>query len=224
VSATPWVGEYESEPIPGLPDVPPDGERILWQGAPAWRSLARRAFHARKVAAYFAVLLAWRVASMLASGEALAAAAPSLGALAASGAAAVALLAGLAWLAARATIYTITDRRVVMRFGIALQMAVNLPYGTLRAAAFKEHRDGTGDIPLAASGAERIGWAMMWPHVRPWRFGRRFEPMLRCVPDANAVADVLAHALAASARQAPVRIHDDARIAAPGAVVAVTAS
>jgi len=35
------LGEYEYEPVPGLPQRLPQGERILWQGAPDWQTLAR---------------------------------------------------------------------------------------------------------------------------------------------------------------------------------------
>jgi hypothetical protein len=40
----------------GLPGALPEGETIQWQGSPDWRSLARHAFHVRKVAVYFALL------------------------------------------------------------------------------------------------------------------------------------------------------------------------
>ena len=52
--------EYENEPIPGLPGRLPPGERILWQGSPEWRALARTAFHTRLVAGYFAALVGGR--------------------------------------------------------------------------------------------------------------------------------------------------------------------
>ena len=51
--------EYENEPIPGLPGIPPKGERILWQGSPDWRVLARTAFHTRLVTGYFVLLTGW---------------------------------------------------------------------------------------------------------------------------------------------------------------------
>ena len=49
--------DFEFEPVRGLPAMLPPGERLLWQGNPAWRSLAIRAYHVRKVALYFAVLV-----------------------------------------------------------------------------------------------------------------------------------------------------------------------
>ena len=41
--------------------------------------------------------------------------------------AAVALMFVVAWLTARATVYTITNRRVVMRIGVVLEVTFNLP-------------------------------------------------------------------------------------------------
>ena len=49
--------DFASEPVPGLPERPPAGERILWQGAPDRRTLARTAYHTRLVAAYFAAVV-----------------------------------------------------------------------------------------------------------------------------------------------------------------------
>ena len=60
--------EYENEPIPGLPGIPPAGEQILWQGSPGWRALARTAFHTRLIAGYFAALAGWALISALAKG------------------------------------------------------------------------------------------------------------------------------------------------------------
>ncbi|MEX0309059.1 MAG: hypothetical protein AB3N17_02320 [Tateyamaria sp.] len=34
---------------------------------------------------------------------------------------------------------------------------------------------------------------MLWPHARPWRFGST-QPALRCIPDAERVARILADA------------------------------
>ena len=98
------VGEYEDEPIHGLPECLPTGEEILWQGAPSWRGLARRSLHVRKVGAYFGLLVVWRLATALRDGEAFAAAAASAAGLVVLGAAAVGLLAGIAWLNQRATV------------------------------------------------------------------------------------------------------------------------
>jgi hypothetical protein len=195
------------EPIRGLPERLPEGERILWQGAPEWKSLALSAYYAGAVAVYFALLMTWRgVAAYADNGDLPAAIAAGLThlPLAAIG---VGLLCFIAWLAGRTTVYTITNRRVVMRIGIALPKAINIPFKSIAAAALRKRIGGAGDIPLQLRGPDRIGYAHLWPHVRPWRLALP-EPMLRSIPDAEAVAGILARAL----REAS---GDTSRVAAP---------
>jgi hypothetical protein len=62
------VSAEAGERIAGVDAPLPPGERVRWEGAPEWRSLAVHVFHVRKLAIYFALLLAWRAA--LATGEA----------------------------------------------------------------------------------------------------------------------------------------------------------
>ena len=192
------MSEYEREPIPGLPEVPPSGERILWQGAPTWRALARRAFHVRKVAVYFALLVVGSAVADIAGGVALTSALMNAAWLLTLAASAIGLFLLLAWTQSRATMYTVTSRRVVIRFGVALPMTMNIPFSQISSAALRRHADGTGDIPLALASARRVSYLVLWPHVRPWHFGR-VQPMLRAIADAGQVADRLARALADAA-------------------------
>jgi hypothetical protein len=92
-------------------------------------------------------------------------------------------------------VYSITNRRVVMRFGVALPMALNLPFKAIESAALLRHADGSGDLPLALTEDQRVGYFVNWPHVRPGRKGGS-QPMLRSIPHADAVAALLAQALA----------------------------
>lgn len=186
--------EYESEPIPGLPEHLPPGEEMLWQGAPRWTVLARRAFHVWKVGLYFLLILIWQVVGAVAAGQGLAE--MLTGALWVIVLAALAIggLGLLAWAMARATIYTITSRRVVMRFGVALPMIVNFPFAQIRSAELRRNPDDTGDIPLLLSETSRQSYMILWPYVRPWHFSRP-QPMLRAIPDVSRVAEILAGAL-----------------------------
>ncbi|MGA1462008.1 MAG: hypothetical protein ACO37Y_02315, partial [Steroidobacteraceae bacterium] len=63
--------DHEGEPVPGLPERLPEGEHILWQGAPRWTSLAVRAFHVRKLAIYFGLLMALRALESIRAGSTL---------------------------------------------------------------------------------------------------------------------------------------------------------
>ncbi|NCC29122.1 MAG: PH domain-containing protein [Gammaproteobacteria bacterium] len=186
--------EYEYEPIRGLPEHLPPGEEMLWQGAPRWTALARRAFHVRKVAVYFAVILVWRIVADLSAGGG--AAEVTVGALwiLALGVVSIGGLLLLAWAMARSTVYTITSRRVVMRFGVALPMIVNFPFAQIHSAQMKRHRDDTGDIPIVLVASTRTSYTVMWPHVRPWHFSKP-QPMLRAIPDVARVAEILSDAL-----------------------------
>lgn len=187
-------GEHDGEAAPGLPAPLPAGERLLWRGAPDWRVLARRSFHWAKLAAYFGVLVAWRYASSLADGAGL------VGALAATAwtlplaALALGLVALLSWLVATNTVYTLTDRRMVLRVGVVLTVTFNLPLRRIEAARLHPLPGGAGDIALLLHPDDRIGYIHLWPHARPWHFART-EPMLRALPDAAAVAGLLAQAL-----------------------------
>jgi hypothetical protein len=93
--------EHEFEPQRGLPQALPPGERMLWQGAPDWRVLARDVMHLRALSGYFAALLAWRAVSV-AFRHGLAGAVGAGGALAGcrSPCVAIGLLALMAWLSA----------------------------------------------------------------------------------------------------------------------------
>jgi hypothetical protein len=174
----------------------PAGEVVLWQGAPSFRSLVRRALHLRTLGIYFAALVAWNgVAAFQAQPSAAAVGLTALRAMAVS-LAVLGFVTLVGWLVARTTRYTITSRRVLMRIGVALPMTLNIPFAIVGGAGLKVHADGTGDIPLALTGSGRAAYLHLWPHARPWRLGKP-EPMLRCVPEAARVATILGHALQA---------------------------
>jgi len=188
-------GDFLPEGTPrGLPGPLPRGERLLWQGAPTTAGVFVRVFHARAVTLWFA---AW--ACVFAAG----AGSPGLAAMHAAavllaGAAGLLLLWVLAWLTHRTSVYTVTDRRVVLHTGIALSVTRNIPFAELESGALRAFSDGTGDIPLRLQSGLRIAYLQLWPHARPWHLSRT-EPMLRSVPDAESVARLLAQALGAYA-------------------------
>ncbi|PZX16546.1 PH (Pleckstrin Homology) domain-containing protein [Palleronia aestuarii] len=185
--------DFAVEPVPGLPEQLPRGERMLWQGRPDTWALARHAFKIRWVAGYFAVLAFARVAASAAAmgwGGALPLAVPFL----VLGVVTCAILLGLAKVQSRMTLYTITTERVVMRIGAALTLTLNLPFPRIAGAEMALGPRGTGTIALSTMGDTRLSYLVLWPHARPWRF-RRTEPALRSVPEAEKVAAILADAV-----------------------------
>jgi hypothetical protein len=185
--------EHEFEAQYGLPEELPAGERILWQGAPDWKVLARRVFHVNKVAIYFALMLAWRFASIYADTQSMIDAFASLAWLAPFFALGLGLLLLLGWWSARTTAYTLTNKRIVMRIGIVLTVTYNLPLARIESADLHEAGSGCQDIALTLERGTNIAWLHLWPHVRPWRVAKT-QPMLRALADAPAVAALLATA------------------------------
>jgi Bacterial PH domain len=175
------MSEYDHEPVRGLPGELPPGETILWQGAPEWPALVASALHVRLVALYFAVMATWSLAAddSVANGTILGSAALVLG-----------LAALFLYGVHRTTVYTLTNRRIVMRVGVALNKCINIPLSEIASADLRPMGGGRGSIVLQLKGMPRLGYGMLWPHVRSLRIVRP-QPMLRAIPDADAVAKQL---------------------------------
>lgn len=190
------VIEHDFEPIRGLPGDLPPGERLLWQGAPSFWAVAQRVYHLRTVAIYFGLLMVWRGATAASDGASLLGSVQSALWAAPIALLAMGILAFLAWLTARTTVYSITNKRIVLRFGVALTKAINIPFAIIDAAAMKTWKDGSGDVTVTLKAPNKIPVLQLWPHMRPWRINTP-EPAFRAIPDAQKAASVLTQALTA---------------------------
>ena len=190
--------DFDFEPVRGLPQVLPKGERMLWQGAPRWQDLAVHAFHARKAIWYFVSIAVVQGLYRYAEGQSLAQSVSPFQWLAPTGIFLAAVLTGLAMLSARTTVYTVTNKRLVMRVGMALPVTINLPFSQIDGASLRLFSNGSGDIPLKLTSKERVAYLLLWPHARPFHFAQP-QPCLRCIANADQVAGLLAAALAGTA-------------------------
>ncbi|RIA56724.1 photosynthetic complex putative assembly protein PuhB [Dichotomicrobium thermohalophilum] len=191
------MSKYQNNRVRGLPGELPEGERVLWQGSPDWREFAVRVFHTRFVAGYFGLLFAWTVFASFWEGGTLASGLSSGVWSLVGGALALAVLYGLAWLFARTTIYTLTNKRIAMHYGVALPMTINIPLRCVDSAGLRVYPRGTGDIPFALKGPDRFAYLHLWPNARPWRYAKA-EPMMRAIPDVEDGAQIIARALVAA--------------------------
>ena len=185
--------EYEFEPQYGLPERLPSDEHIVWQGSPDPGALVKSAFHLRKLLAYFGLLIvacAWRAVE---SGAGIVAVLQSIKWILPLAVIALASVGVLAWMTARTTVYTLTNKRVVMRLGIVLTVSFNLPLKRIAAADIRTLDAGFGDITLALHGDDRIAWVHLWPSVRPWRITKT-EPSFRAIADVQGVSEKLREA------------------------------
>ena len=210
------------EPVYGLPGFLPAGEKILWQGAPEWKGLAFRALRVREVFAYFAFLVVLELVRRLGAGDLQASAWSGLAVTVALGCAACLVLGVIAYLSARTTVYTVTNRRVAIRTGIAFTFTINLPFGLLDSVDVVTRGGGDGDVLLTLARGERLSYAMCWPSVRPWHY-RAPQPLLRCIPHAQRVGELIARAVAESGQSVSVRRRGDAQVVATSSRDAVAA-
>lgn len=177
-----------NEPLPG-------GERVLWEGSPEPRALARHLLFVRPLAAYFAVMVGWWVVANRAEAGTVTfwgtlAMQLTLVGLVLGGAVAVAR-----WIA-RSTTYAITDRRLVLRLGLVFPLTINVPLRYIQGAQARVFGDRSGQIAVQLGTKERLAWIVLFPHVRPWRFGRP-EPLLRGLSDPGKVGEILRDAVLA---------------------------
>jgi hypothetical protein len=208
--------EHEFEPQFGLPERLPSDEHILWQGSPDLGALASSAFHIKKLVIYFIFLIgacAWPALEAGAGVMAVLQAIKWIAPLTLLGLGAVWILA---YLTTRTTVYTLTNKRVVMRLGIVLTVTFNFPLKQIASSDVRILDGSFGDVTLSLQGTDQIAWIHLWPSVRSWRISKP-EPTLRAIPDAQAFAiqfrdawmnatGLPAHAIAAaetSQRQTP---------------------
>jgi hypothetical protein len=204
--------DFDFELMPGVPAGLPKEETILWQGSPQALALAREAYKINWIAAYMLAIVVWRAGGAYADGGTalmLATGLPYL-VLAIAGYGVIYLLA---WAQARASIYTITSARVILRVGAALPVTYTIPFVRIATARLDLKPGGTGTIAMEITEGMRLSYAVLWPHLRPG-FARQTQPAFRCIPDAQNVARLLADA-------AQAKLSEPVITAAPiGAVMA----
>ncbi|MEN1729216.1 MAG: photosynthetic complex putative assembly protein PuhB [Pseudomonadota bacterium] len=185
-----------------LPEALPPGEHVLYQCSPgSWQALSRRVFFMNKIAIYMTIILAWvGVNAYLDQGSALAIA--SAVATTIPAAAAVFLL--VFWLGrfyAKTTVYTVTNKRVVIETGLSYTTITNLPFSRIERVDMKAFKDGSADLEIHMAG-DRMLYSMLWPSTHQWRW-KRPVPMLRAIEDPQQLAGILAHELSNSVVASP---------------------
>ena len=184
--------DFDFEIMPGVPSGMPKDETVLWQGKPQAMALAREAYKINWIAAYMLAVVVWRAGGAYADGGAALMVATGLPylVLAMAGYGVVYLLA---WAQARASIYTITSARVIMKVGAALPVTYTIPFVRIATARLDLKPSGTGTIAMEITDGVRLSFAVLWPHLRPG-FAKFTQPAFRCIPDASRVARLLADA------------------------------
>ncbi len=184
--------DFKFEPVRGLPEALPEDEHILWQGQPNALRLAKDAWKMNWILGYFIALAIYRVglsSTTVSLTEAMGHGIPFL----IAGALAGLIIWLIAYVQARSTVYTLTNKRACMRIGAALTMTLNLPYVCIGNAQSMIRKSGLGTITFEMIGDDRLSYLMTWPHARPWHFTKT-QPAFRSIPDAARVAAIFADA------------------------------
>jgi hypothetical protein len=188
--------EHEFEAELGLPERLPKGERILWQGSPDTKTILLKVFHIKILFIYFGLLLAYRLVTGMSDGEPISVILLSSVSILAISALGLGLIGLLGYLIASTAIYTITNKRIVMRIGIVLNMTFNFPLKMIESADCGVTRNGAGDIYLKLSNGCKIAIFHLWPHSRPGKWAVP-QPTLRGIKNCSEVARILVNAWAA---------------------------
>ena len=184
--------DFAFEPIRGLPERPPEGEVILWQGQPNWLRLTVESLNVWWILGYFIFLFVWRfisVSDLMPLNQAVLVSLPFL----ALAMIVTLLLMLVGYIQAKATVYTITNKRVVMRIGAALTVTLNLPFTEIENAAIASSSKNFGSIVIDTKQDAKFSFLVLWPHARAWHF-KKPQPSLRCIPNAAEVAEILSNA------------------------------
>ncbi len=189
--------EHEFEPEYGLPEQLPSGERILWQASPSAPLIFWSVFRGRLLLAYFGLMLLLRGSFMYADTGSVAQTAAAVSWLGLLFLVALGLFGWMSLLVAKTTVYTLTDKRLVMRIGIVLNLSFNIPLRRIQAADVRRLANGSGEIAISLHADDKIAYPHLWPHARPWHLANP-QPMLRGLPKVAPVASLLESAWRAS--------------------------
>ncbi|NQX95044.1 MAG: PH domain-containing protein [Erythrobacter sp.] len=161
-------------------------EEVLWRGKPEPFRHAASAFHTNSMAVYFVILSAIAFAND-GMGSAVT--------VAIMGIAGVLILTGLGIYSARNSAYVLTSHRLLILTGLAVDKRISIPLKHIGSASLKMRSRGFGDIALDLKVKHRLGYLLLWPHARSFRFFKP-QPIMRSVPEAERIAAILADACA----------------------------
>ncbi|MEM7690084.1 MAG: photosynthetic complex putative assembly protein PuhB [Pseudomonadota bacterium] len=183
----PAISEADGPGANGDPmGTPALDERVLWKGRPHLPVLTRTAFHLGGFAIYMAAMVVLALICGNTDSAIFLVGAGLFGAL---------VIQLIAWRCAKSTLYILTDVRLIMRIGMAVEARINIPLKHIEAADLNMRGHEHGDIAVKIGGERTLGYALLWPHARPFHLAHP-QPMLRAVPDAQKVAQILAEACA----------------------------
>ena len=147
----------------------PNNEKIYWNGEPSWISFGYQVFGIKYLIFYF-ILSALYSVSQLGSVFSFIAFLVFYMPFLISGAFAAAILFVLAYIVACHTSYAITEKRIVIKTGVALVFLLNVPLKNIISIDKQRLAGGRGNLSFEARSKKRIPFVSCWPSVKGGSF------------------------------------------------------
>ena len=160
----------------------PEGEIVCWVGRPYWISLGFNVFGIKYLLLYF-IISAFYAISQIELVFSFRAFIGEYISFIISGIIASVILFLLAYFAAQHTCYVITEKRLVIRTGIALVFLLNVPLKNVISIDKQSLFRGYGNLSFKPQSKKRIPYSSCWPSVRGSSF-------LKPIPTFRSIANI----------------------------------
>ena len=147
----------------------PNKEKIHWIGKPSWASFGYQVFGIKYLIFYF-ILSALYAVSQVDPVFTFFAFLVNFIPFLMSGVFAACILFVLAYLTASHTHYVITEKRIVIRTGVALVFLLNVPIKNIISIDKQRLAGGRGNLSFTAKSKKRIPFVSCWPSVKSGSF------------------------------------------------------
>jgi len=151
----------------------PEGERLCWVGKPNWISFGFHVFGIKYLLLYF-IISAFYAISQIELGFSFGSFIGEYISFVVSGIIAGLILFLLSYFSAQHTCYVITEKRLVIRTGIALVFFLNVPLKNVISIDKQSLFYGYGNLSFKPQSKKRIPYFSCWPSVRSGSF---WEPI-----------------------------------------------
>ena len=155
--------------LPEVREAVPKNEKIQWTGRPEWKSFAYQSFGLKYLIAYF-VISGLYVAASMDQSFVLRIFLTNFIPFVVSGFLAGTILIIIAYIEAAHTYYILTERRVILKSGVALVFVLHAPFSKIASIDRQNLAKGRGNIAFSMGSGKRIPYLSCWPSVKPWTF------------------------------------------------------
>ena len=198
----------QSLPSDVVSAIPPE-EKVLWSGRPEWKALAYHSFGLKYLVFYLIFAALYCLAELdgaIVFGLLLTKFLPYCF----SGILAGLVLTGLAYFQALNTAYVVTEKRIVIRSGVALVFLLNAPFKKISSIDKQILKNSLGNFSFTTNSKRRIPFLSCWPSVKPWSFIEP-KPAFKCIANADKIEEIILNAAKNQLSSANTSLKDNSK-------------